>query len=1023
MKKKIIFASLLCALCCVGGAFASSTLDTRADTATLEDGIGFESEYTLHSEVEIPDSKITYQNEEYEASVKVIKPNGYASVVSDGVLKVDQVGIYTIVYFTVVGDDYVSVEKSFTVSNCSVSFSGEKSSYYYGSHEKYAKTSGRYAEEELKGLVVSLAQGETMYYNQIIDLNEFNGKQVFSMFTTPENEPQADATWISFRFTDVYDPTNYVVVRMKANSSEAASNNRIYCDAKASVHSWHAGMEPFNGDVAVSIGGGSYAVTRDSIEYGSPITFSMGGYIASSTIIGDIQYGVEFDLDTNFVYSKTNLQKCPIADLDHPLCFDTPWSGFTTGEVFLSVTGANYEGGTLGMVFTDIAGQDLTVENFHTEKAPLIEADLGEYTKTTVPKAFVGEKYKLFPATAYDVYDGELQPIVKVYYGYNSTNATRVGIKDGCFEANRKGVYTIEYSAINGKGLRSVYTVDVEAIESDERLDISINGKTTTLGVGNLGKIAESYTLTNVSGRAKTEITATLNGNESVRYEIGDDLLFQPRYVGEYTIVFKYSDYLFTKTESFTCTVTLEDGTPLIDDDPKLSHYLIKGKSYTIPDLIGYEFTSGGPKPKKCDVFIIEDGKAKRPLDGMVYTPSEGEKVTLVYAISDGKATLEREFDLKIIDTMNNGAFDMARYFASEDGAATATSDHVILSTTKDTVWEFINLLVSNKVEWRLRTLQTGLNYQYLDFYLEDAVKTGKNVKISLTRNGDLLDVYVNGKNRATISTSFEKFASSDLFITYDEEFSLLTINNSTRIPVDSYEDGTQFEGFPSGSVVLKIGVSGVSGDAQIAFRKINNQNIRKLTADKTAPLAYYTAHRGYQTIGDTVTFDAVYAGDVLDPCVQIKYYVMDMQGNYIVANDGTRMDGTQATDKKYEYTLSTIGTYEVVYEVEDSNGQDEEYSYVVHCVDTSAPQIQLSGGARTGSVNDEITIASCTFVDDFDQSEIEHYIFVISPNGMMKQITGNSFTATVAGTYIVQYLALDSNGNIAVESYDVVIS
>ncbi len=1024
MKKKIIIASVLGALCCSFCSVAFLKSDTRVSAATLEN-IEFNSEYTLHSQIEIPESKITYQDEEHDANVKVIKPNGNAIAVDGGILDADQVGVYKVIYYTVVNGNYVSVERNFTVSNRSVSFSGEKSSYFYGSHEKYATTSGKYSDvgekEELKGLVVSLAQGETMYYNPIIDLNQLTGRQVFSMFTTPQEEPLADATVILFRFTDIYDPTNYVVVRAKANGTEAATNNRIYCDVKASVHSWHAGMEPFNGDAAVSIAGGSYAVTADSIEYGSPITYSLGGYVGSTTCIGDIQYGVEFDLTTNFVYSKTELQKCPIADLDHPLCFDTPWEGFTTGEVFLSVSASGYNASNVGIVFTDIAGHDLETADFHTEKAPLVQADLGEYNETAVPNAFVGEKYKLFPADAYDVYDGELSPIVKVFYGYHSTNATRIGIENGCFTPNRKGIYTIEYSAVNAKGIRSVYTVDVEAVESDEHLGISIFGKTETVGIGQKAKIIESYELTNVAGNGKTVITATLNGNKNVRYVIGEDLIFQPRYAGEYTVLIEYSDYLFAKTESFTCIVTVEGGSPLINDTPKLPNYLIKGKSYTIPELFGYEFTTGEPKEKICEVYIEEEGKARRPLTDKVYTPTDGEKVSLVYVVSDGTASAEERFELKIVDTMKSGMLDTATYFASETGTAIAKTDSVLLETTEDGSWEFINLLVARKVEWRLRTLQGATNYGYLDFYLQDAVQPNKTVEISLTRNGDLLDVFVNGVNKATMPSSFSSFASSDLSVTYDGDFSLISINNATQITVDTYADGTKFEGFTSGSVVFKVGVSDVSGDAKIAFRKINNQNIRALSVDKTAPLVYYTMHRGYQTIGDTITFDAAYAGDVLDPCVTLKYYVIDQDGNYIVANDGTKLDGTQATDKVYEYTIKKIGTFEVLYEVEDSSGQNEEYSYVIHSVDTIAPNIQLTGGNRSGKAGDKITIATAKISDDFGATE--SYVFVIFPNGRIEQVIGKSFVATEKGTYTVQFLAFDTNGNIVVESYDVLIS
>ena len=1019
MKKKVALVSLLAGFSCVCASIVGLNLGAQAETATL-DGVDFQAEYTLFSQVEIPVSQISYKNQQYDATVKVVQPDGTACIVGNEEFQVEQVGVYKVIYYAVVGGDYVSVEKEFTVSNRSVSFDGDKSSYYYGADETYSTaTDGT----PLNGIVVSLAQGETMYYNRIIDLKELAGQQVFSMFTAPEAEPLQDVEQLCFTFTDVYDPTNYVVVRVKANSSEAASNNKVYCDTKASVHSWHAGMEPYVGDVAVSIAGGSYAVTHDSIEYGSPITYSLGGYIASSRKLGDIQYGVEFDLETNFVYSVTNLQKVPIADLDHPLCFDTPWGGFTTGEVFLSVTGASFNSATAGIVFTYIAGHDLSAQDFHTEKKPLVTVDFGEYDKNSAPNAFVGENYKIFPATAYDVYDGDLRTVTKVYYGYHTNNPTRVGVVNGAFKPNREGVYTIEYSAVNAKGLKTVYTLDINAVSSNDKLNVELDGKLTTLGVGDKGKIVSDYELINVSGHGKTKITVILKGNESVRYDIGEDLIFQPLYTGTYTITFEISDYLFEKTETFECTVTAEGGKPIIQDTPKLPHYLIKGKQYTLPDLYGYELRSGSPILKKCDVYVEEEGKARQLLPESVYTPTAGTEATFVYVLSDGVATAERKFDVSIVDTKNGGSFNTASYFVSAQGTSATTSSSVELYANADAEWEFINLLAANKVEWRIRTVQGQLNFEYMYFRLEDAVESNRALTVALTRNGDLIDVIVNGESRAIISKSFTDFTTKDLAMSYEDAFSLFTIDGSTQITVNKYADGKDFEGFPSGHVVWKAGVSGVTGNAKIAIRKINNQNIPSLSADNAAPLVYYTSIRGYRTIGDKVTFAVATPCDVLDPEVSFTWYVMNFDGEYVRADDGTLLDGTQAMNKAYVYTITKLGTFDVVYEAKDSNGKGEEYGYAFQSVDTAPPTIELSNVVRKGNVGDKITVANYVISDNSGTDNIQTYVFVIASDGQIQRITGKTFDAKKAGNYTVQIFAMDVNGNIAIESYEVNIA
>lgn len=1016
MKRKGVLLCLLIGILCLTSSFALLPFGNQAKAATLSDDfLDFESVYTLNSVIDIPASKIVYNGKEYNSTIKVISPDGNAYALSSESINAEQSGVYTVVYYAMINGRYVSVEKQFTVSQSTFTFSGERSSYYYGSHKKYAT--------EKQGLVVSLAQGETLYYNKIIDLAKLDGNTVFSLFVTPGEEPLADADKLFFTFTDIYDENNYVTVRLQSLCEGTAdwSNNHTYVTAKTGDQTEFVGLEYHSAASSTFEVAGSIF----NAKTGSPIFFSMGGYLYSSWNIGEIEYGLSFDLSNKTIYSKTENHTKMITDLDNSLLYTNLWEGFTTGEVFMSVYAEEYRGGKTEFVFTDIAGESLNEFDFNTNTKPIINVNTEGYSATDIPTAIVNENYKIFSANAYDIYEGSIDPVVKVFYGYYSTNPTRVDVKDGYFKPTREGIYTVEYSVVNKNGIKNTKTIDVTALEQEEKLGITLEGKKTVGGVGREVKVVDSYELTNVCGKSSVEIFATLKDNQSIKYSIGEDLIFVPYYAGVYEVSIEYSDYLFDMNEKFDINITVEDGSPLITETPLLPNYLIRGKQYSIPYLEGYVFTTGKPESKTCKTFIQEGNGVRHEVTDRNYTVGDFETVTLIYELSDGTVTIEKSFTLKIVDTTVDGKFSIEKYFVADNSVATtnAESDCLQLVTNKDATWEFINLLVASKVEWRIRTVENAMSFESMDFYLVDAKNPEQKVKFSFNQDGSYLNVRINDEDRLLLTTSMEKLSKEDLYLKYDEQFNLFTINNTSELLINSYFNGEKFDGFNSGMVILKAGVSGVCGDAKISFRKLNNQNIRKTVEDKTSPIVYYSMHRGNYTIGDKVTFAVAKACDVFDPYTKLSFKVMDSNGDYVTADDGTVLDGTQSCDVEYSYTIDSFGLLEVLYNAIDSANNLAEYSYVIHSVDTVAPSITLLNPVKVGKVGENIEIASYQLSDNLGKDGVEVFVTITNPNGVMQQMKDKSFKASLAGTYVIHYYVTDAAGNVTIESYSIVVS
>jgi hypothetical protein len=181
--------------------------------------------------------------------------------------------------------------------------------------------------------------------------------------------------------------------------------------------------------------------------------------------------------------------------------------------------------------------------------------------------------------------------------------------------------------------------------------------------------------------------------------------------------------------------------------------------------------------------------------------------------------------------------------------------------------------------------------------------------------------------------------------------------------------------------------------------------------------------HKGYQTIGDKVRIEAAVAGDVLDPYTTLKFTIVDENGYFVTADDGTKLDGTQPANVAYTFTIDKFGTYEVAYEAYDSALALAPYSYVIHSVDTQSPTIRLTNMITTGKVGEAIQLATYEVDDNLGKEGLSVFVSVTQPNGTVKTVNGQAFTAQVAGRYTVQYLVFDVEGNVAYASYDVVVS
>lgn len=160
-----------------------------------------EEEYAVNSEFAIPSRTVTVNGQTAEAQGVLVYPDGTATLKSPAVL--DQTGTYSVNWSAEVGGQPYAAEQSFYVYNPILSY-GEGTTVEYGVPHT-AKT---------EGMLVHLAQGDTLTFMQYIDVADLQEENYFAEFYVyPTTEGVADMDAIVFTLTDSQDPDIYVKIR------------------------------------------------------------------------------------------------------------------------------------------------------------------------------------------------------------------------------------------------------------------------------------------------------------------------------------------------------------------------------------------------------------------------------------------------------------------------------------------------------------------------------------------------------------------------------------------------------------------------------------------------------------------------------------------------------------------------------------------------------------------------------------------------------------------------------------------
>lgn len=1045
VKSIIISAALAISFTCS----VAGLLHAVADSMTTEfsfDGT-LQENYKVSDVLEIPSATLG----DVEADFRIIFPDGTYS--NKERFELSMPGAYTIEYTAVVDGKIYKTQKTFVVSGDLFTLNGTGSSEYI-----------TIEETGVSGMYFNMYNGDSIVYNDIVDLTLLNGPQdtLYKMFPMVSTVGEADITQYEVTLTDAYDENNAVTVRFK-KSSQASTNDYKISYVEASFNgSKFCGLEQRDsGQYTVENLNGlykdgqplysqTYRAHVDTPKFGAPIFASFTGGTQEAPLNSGNQWvGIAYDINTNIVYATCSSKyRVVVADFENADIFGEKFQGFTDGKVKISIKPTVFEKGSCGIFISEFAGKKFTEEDtqsFISSYNPNIHVDYQGYSKDNLPKVRKGSSYQIFDASAYDIVDGNLPVKVSVYYGYSTKNKVQVELIDGKFTAKRLGTYTVVYQATNKTGKTTTEILEIESENNAEELSAQIIGEidyNVSVSAGNTVKVFEDYEVVNAYGKEKFSAKAVLKSDSSVCFELNkdNDYSFMPVVSGEYEIVYTVSDYSQVATITRTLTV-ISSNTIYYTVNGAMPEYLIKNGLYDLSVIDAYTLDTGMPTQQAVLLYVdLGNGSELIPIDGIMEVKDEyvssQNTVKLVY-MPDIENAEDRNAFVREIPVIDAGLYtenmDKTKYFVVDKGEvrfkAGETYTDCEIRSLEDGIarFTFANYLNVNPFKIKLGAYVKGENFVAFDrvnVYLYDTINTSNYIVASLFKDTEGWFVTVNKKNPLKISNTWGG-ADDEFYVNFSSAKNKCVINNfSTFTDINFY--GTDDTAVYTDGAKMVIEILGESGCDGIQIRNVNDTEFDKYADMSPASVDYsLDTNAGEWIIGETVTLLPFAAYDVFAPYMEVKVSVSlrkdgDTKKTDINSVDGIKLHRVSAL-RGYEFVLSEYGTYTVQIVAEDgiNSENDTSYSYSITVADYTKPVVNIADKKTSYTVGDKFVIPKFTV----DISQYSWCVIIENPETQKSFVNGeNGYIFNKVGKYQISLLVYDEDMNITEVVYTVTV-
>lgn len=997
MQKRSKILSLIVTLFLLIISTISGVMIAEAMSLGSWSTINVKSEYDYGIIFTVPQRTFTVNDQTVDAVATVEKPDG--TVTSESSVKLDQVGIYDLMYTASIGGKNYFDVSSFNV-RYGLTSTGEKSSVEYGKDDN---------AESKEGLLVNLARNEKLVFNEVIDMTKLTKNDtLIELFATPEIPGSREFSSFTITFTDITNANNYLTLYL--SDVDSLYPGESFCRAGGNGQKVISYMEEWRLINEVR----AKHSFKSADKYNQPFATD--------------KYVVDFRLDqeTMNVYAIDTDRMRLVVGLTDANYQSVLWGGFESGKVRCSIELSGYSGIYANFCVSKLFGVDLTKKYATDTEGPAITVDCQE----EMPVGVVGKQYPISSASAYDVCTGAADVRTEVWFNYASENAVRIPVQNGVFQTKYRGVYSIVYKAADQLGNYSEKVLKVKTVPEVEEITVELGSGYLTEAV--LGQVVECPTPTMEGGSGdKLYTIKAVNENDVLTPK---DNTFQFEKEGVWTIIYTVNDYIGNEvTKSYTVTVS-RGAAPLFNETPIMPEIFISGSAYVLPVCYASDYTSGSLVKTLADVEITDADGTRTVKAGESFIPmvnNNGDKVTVTYKC--GMAT-PIVFEIPTIQAWvyseGRNRLRLANYFYGDGVTATATDDSVeleALNSGNSTV-TFANTLIAQSLTLDLEAVPQNSKFDGIVVTLVDKLDSDIAVSIQVRKSGLQSKISVSGET-ALVSFGFIGLsATNQLSLGYKDGY--VSLGSTYKVEVSKCDNGELFNGFPSNSVYLKIAFLNAQAGAKLAVVNVDGAPMTDAITDRIKPkIVAMDTYGGTYSINSNVDIKPIFlSGDVVDPNVNFTVTVKDPSGAIVNDINGKALS---AVDPYQSYTicLEKYGQYIVSYSSADTfNPRPNElpFDYAINVFDEVSPVILFDAKfVSEANVGDIVVIPDFEVSDNQTPSE-EILILknVQNPNGVWICLTGdsNSIKCEHSGTYVFTIMAMDAAGNTTLVKVGVVV-
>lgn len=580
-----------------------------------------------------------------------------------------------------------------------------------------------------------------------------------------------------------------------------------------------------------------------------------------------------------------------------------------------------------------------------------------------------------------------------------------------CYEKMPTTEFKVSQS-LNGNSYQTGDKIEIPAVTATNLLSTKENGMVNPIVVlqNNGGQIAR------FNGSFVNTHTLTEAGNYTLAY----------LYVNEYGIVDSLA-YSFTVIESIGIRPSF------------LPVSFTSGQKNTIADAALVDYIQGKTEAELYRGIYVNDeliymAKGTRVLFGSLEFTKQlaGNSAELCYkaGYTENELIYTNHYTIPVINPIYAEDYiiisDKDGKYTKEHITMHNSNESLIFEFAEDTALTMPQRMSANGAELAF-DIMSGSSFGKVNLIFTDYLDSTKQIIFTAVPKGNEIQLYINGKDAGMLGLSFNN--DKDYFhMIYEcdgvNNRLVNTLGNplSSKIAkIESWNNGTKFEGFTDGTMVVRIEVQDVSGKTKLSLRKVNNQGFYTETiGDMKQPFSDYSApvltvlgeYKTRYNLGDNVTLYPATAFDVLKANANLTLTVKKPNGELYY-------EGSADTEKKL--LLTEYGDWIITYSTHDGNDWfATEEQYILRAVDNIPPIItgEISLPKQL-ELNTEYVFPTADVFDNITQ-ECKYYVIVSRPDAMREAVVDNKYTFTRKGMYIVTYYAVDDYVNIAQMTFSI---